>query len=100
MNKFIVTLDVGTREQRNAVTEIFKKKEWKLWHWMEDVWLLAQVPDEVTSKVIAEELEAHPLMAGKPNIVIRIPDSTESTYWGRGNKDGWEWMAQFWGNPG
>jgi hypothetical protein len=47
MSKFIVTLDVGTRDQRNTVTDLFRKKEWRIWHWMEDVWLLAQVPDEV-----------------------------------------------------
>jgi hypothetical protein len=101
MNKFIVALDVGTRDQRNAVTEIFQKKGWKLWHWMEDLWLLAEVPDKVTSKDISEELDAHPLIGtNKIKIVIRVPGSAESTYWGRGSRDSWEWMSRFWGKSG
>lgn len=101
MSKFIVTLDGGTIDQRNAVTNIFLKKEWRIWHWMEDLWLLSEVPDEVTAQAISEEIYAHPVLKEKvKSVVIRIPDSAVLTYWGRGSKKGWDWMAQFWGKPG
>lgn len=101
MSKFIVSLDVGTRDQRNAVTDIFLKKGWKLWHRMEDVWLISEVPEHITAKDISLELDAHPLIGEKTKqLVIRVPDSKESSYWGRGPKDGWDWMARFWGRPG
>ena len=100
MNKFLVAIDVGTREQRNAVTEIFQKKDWKLWHWMEDVWLLSQVPDEVTSKAVSDELESHPLIGKKAKVIIRISASGQQTYFGHSVKEAWDWMAQFWGTAG
>lgn len=101
MSKFLVALDVGTRDQRNALTDLFQKRGWNVWHWMEDIWLLAAVPDEITPKAIAGEISAHLVFqTGAKFIIIRITDSGKITYWGRGSKEGWEWMARFWGSSG
>jgi hypothetical protein len=101
MSKFMVALDVGTREQRNTITDLFQKKGWNVWHWMEDVWLLAEVPDEITSQAISEEIGSHSLFQKNAKfVVIGITDSEKTTYWGRGSKEGWAWMTQFWGNAG
>jgi len=100
MSKFIVAIDVGTREQRNAITIMFQSKGWQLWHWMEDVWLLALVPDNVSAHQISEEMAQNPLIGQKTRVVIKLPESVPSTYWGHCAKDAWEWMARFWGGPG
>src|SRR4030095_5462316 len=99
MRKFIVTLDVGTREQRNAITELFQSKNWQLWHWMEDVWLLSEVPDTVTSREIAEEMNSIPLVQYKRKLILRVPEGM-STYYGNNPKESWNWMARFWGRAG
>ena len=99
MNKFVVTLDVGTVEQRNAVTEHFKSKGWQLWHWMEDVWLLAQVPPEITSQMITDELTANPIIATKRRLVLLIPGNSALSFWGYSVPDSWKWMKEFWGIP-
>lgn len=99
MSKFIIALDGGTREQRNAVTALLQGKGWKLWHWMEDLWLLSQVPDNITSKQISEELFKNPLIGKKVKIVIQVSDNAPKTYWGDCNPDSWKWMAEFWGKP-
>ena len=100
MSKFIVTLDVGTREQRNAITAMFQAKGWQQWHWLEDVWLLAEVPPSVTSRALSEEISNNPLIGPKAKLVIKLPDDAHLTHWGNASKDGWDWMAKFWGNAG
>lgn len=99
MNRFIVTLNVGTVEQRNAVTEIFRMKGWPLWHWMEDVWLLAKVPESINAKEITEILMEHPVIGKKAHLVLRIPQGSAAPYWGQCHPDAWKWMKEFWDSP-
>ena len=99
MNRFIVTLNVGTLEQRNAVTEIFRLKKWPVWHWMEDVWLLARVPDAITAQNITEILSVHPLIGDKTKLVFRIPEGIATPFWGHNAPEAWKWMYQCWNSP-
>ena len=97
MSKFIVTLDVGTLAQRNAVTEHFQRKGWNCWHWMEDTWLLATLPRNITAQTITDELEMVPVIAKKRKMVIGIDDDAAMTYWGHAPQDAWQWMKTYWG---
>jgi hypothetical protein len=59
---------------------------------MEDLWLIADAPEGITARDISEELDAHPIIGEKTKIVIRVPDSKESSYWGRDHRmvgNGW-----------
>lgn len=100
MSKFVVMLENGTREQQNAITEIFKLKGWDLWHRMEGIWLLSGIPENITSREIAEEITQTSSIGPKIKLVLKIPDTAQMTYWGNAPKEGWEWMAKFWGKVG
>jgi hypothetical protein len=93
--KLQVALDVGTREQRDAITFHLNAKGWKLWHWYQDLWLLAEVPDEVTPRRLWEELRALPPLSQKSVLVMGL-DGTPS-YYGNAPRDSWDWMADYWG---
>jgi len=99
MNRFIVVLDVASREQRNAVTALFQSLSWPVWHHMEDVWLLANVPINITPRAISESIEKLTIVGKHRVMVVRIPEGF-SPYWGHASGDGWKWMTEFWGQPG
>lgn len=99
MNRFIIALDRGNREQRNAVTAFLQAKGWQVWHHMEDLWLLADVPDGVSSKELADEIESISLIGDHTKFVVKIEGNPRITHWGRANKEGWIWMKEFWGSP-
>jgi hypothetical protein len=99
MKRFIIILDGGDREKRNAITSFLQAKGWYLWHHMEDVWLVTNVPALVNARSISEEISKIPLIGGHPKLVMRVPDGP-SNYWGNAPKDAWEWMSKFWqGDP-
>jgi hypothetical protein len=99
MSKYVVILKEGDREQRNAITALLQGKGWALWHRMEDVWLLAKVPPEITARKLSDEISALPQVGQKAKLVMKFPDGSVA-YWGNSHKEGWDWMSQFWGRPG
>ncbi len=48
---------VFNHERRNLITEYLNKKCWEVWHWMEDLWLVANLPDETTPTILTRELD-------------------------------------------
>lgn len=98
MSRFVVALNGGTVDQRNALTALFSGEKWELWHHFEDLWILADVPADVTSRAISEKVM--PLIGGKAHLVIKIQDPAQITCWGVASKKGWEWMWKRFGKPG
>ena len=98
MSKFVIGLNNGSREQRNAITTMLQAKKWGFWHNVEDMWLVAAAPDTLTSKALYEEIISNPLIGESAlMVVIRIPSETNMTFWGKAKKDGWLWMSKYWG---
>lgn len=102
MKKFILVLNVGLQPTKDAITNYLRAKGWPIWHWFENLWLLSNVPDNVTAQSLSEEILAliAPIAPGPltSHIVIDASDKP-SAYFGRGPKEGWEWMLQNWGRP-
>lgn len=95
MNRTVVAIDLGNADQNNAVTVYAKTKDWHVWHWLENVWLLEGVSDELTPRVIWEEIRALPGMSNVKGIVFRT--GTKPLYWGNNDQESWVWMREFWG---
>lgn len=98
MPRFVVIADKLTAQQQDALTNFVKAKGWNFWHWFESTWLLHDVPESITSKQIAEEIDATPLLSGKSIIAMKVSGPID--YWGRSPKESWDWMQENWGRPG
>lgn len=100
MSRFIIALNAGNLEQRNAITSLIQARGWPVWHHFEDIWLVAGVPSDVTSKALYEQFQKISVIGDHSLLVLKIEDDTTLWHWGRAHKDGWAWMKEFWGNSG
>ena len=96
MNRFIVALNGGSRDQRNALTALFQAKAWPVWHYFEDLWLLSEIPENVTAKSLHSELEKIAVIGEHSIVILKIAEGQHEFY-GRANPEGWEWMKKSWG---
>jgi hypothetical protein len=94
-NRFLIALTSGNVIQRNAVTEFIRAKGWKVWHWIEDLWLLTDVPPEVSPRTLWDDLIQAPTLKVAKGLVMRL--DSEMKYWGGNDPESWEWMKQNWG---
>lgn len=93
--KYIIALDSGTADARDAITNHLLAKGWKVWHWIEDLWLVSGLPDDMTPRLLWEELNAMPSVEKVNGLVMRT--DPDLTYWGKGKRDSWKWMKEYWG---
>jgi hypothetical protein len=96
--KFVVVLN-GAPHFRDLITEHFTAAGCRVWHWYADLWLLSEVPDELTAGALYQEIEqAVPTMIFSTLIVLEM--GPELRYYGRAPKaEAWDWMRQYWGTP-
>jgi hypothetical protein len=94
MSQFIICIDNGNANIRNAITNYLRDSGWGYWHWVDDVWLTAGVPDSMTSKLLWERLEKLPDIAGQSVLVFRVSNDTEC--YGRLKPGAWEWFKKNW----
>ena len=95
--KMIVALNVGTREQRDAITLHLNAKGWRWWHFYADLWLLADVPDAITPQVLWREFDRLPPLNGKSILITTVPDDAMS-FFGVAVPEAWSWMSNNWGD--
>ena len=97
MKRFVViTLDQGTKERRDAITEVVKQLGLGWWHWFQDSWMIPNVPAETTPKAIYAKLESVECLKLASIVVLAfdgVPD-----HWGRANPDSWKWLKDY-GKP-
>jgi len=79
---------------KNSITIYLQSTGWQIWHWFEDLWLVAGVPDNFTAKDLAAALEVRSLAATGSFLVLQIEG--ESLYYGRAVKEAWQWMYDNW----
>jgi hypothetical protein len=61
-----------TANQRDRVTLYLNNKPWDVWHWFEDMWLIAGVPDDVTKDELGKEIRS--VIPGQKYILARMPE--------------------------
>jgi hypothetical protein len=85
-------------DQRNQITlNLEAKKDWQVWHWFENIWLVVIPPDdEITPVALRREMES---FLGESKHLLIMQVSQPITFSGRGNPDGWAWMYKNWGTP-
>ena len=91
--RFVVTTPRLPAEQQDRITAFLQGKGWQVWHWLPDIWLLAEVPNTHSAKSISEALDS--LIGTSARIVFSIEGPSE--YFGKSSKDSWAWMVQYWG---
>jgi hypothetical protein len=95
---FMIAIDSGTAEQQDAITAHLQRKGYRVWHWIENLWLLAQVPVGTTPKMIWEQLDALPEVGSIPMLITA--SNGASSFYGRLAPHAWKWMAEYWGHAG
>jgi hypothetical protein len=76
MSRYIVVTNSAaiTKENRNALTVFFEGKGWSVWHWFEDLWLLDNVPNDLSIGHLRDEI-----LATFPAVKQFLIMSTEGT---------------------
>ena len=98
--EFVVAIQGGSADSRDKITQYVKGRGWGFWHWFDDVWLIAGVPEETTAKELYLHLSSLSKELETVSLLIFSMDKKESrSHWGRSNPDGWEWMRTNWGSP-
>ena len=101
MSKFIISAKEPVAGRKDIVSRFVDSKKWPYWHWFDDLWLLAEVPESHNAKSIYDELmSAYPDLEEMTVIVFEVKDDSPQSYWGKTHKDGWEWMKKYWVNSG
>jgi hypothetical protein len=95
MSRVVIAIDHGTPDQNNAVTVYANTKGWHVWHWIENVWLLTDVPEELTPRAVWEEVIALPGMLMVKGVVFRVEGLP--LFWGGNSSESWDWMKTYWG---
>ena len=94
-NRFVIALDNGTPEQQDVITQFLKSKGYEFWHWIEDLWLLSNVPVGTTPRSLWQELNELPEIAGQNMIVLMMNSSI--AHWGQLPQSAWLWLSKNWG---
>jgi hypothetical protein len=75
MAKTIIIMTDSARidvRDRNSITRQLASKGWKTWHWFEDVWIVVELPDELSLSELRHELSG--IIQPKSHIlVVSVP---------------------------
>lgn len=91
--RFVVATQRLTAEQQDRVTAFVRGKGWQVWHWLPDIWLLAEVPSTYSAKSVSEAFDS--LIEASERVVFSIDGPSE--YFGKSSTDSWAWMGKYWG---
>ncbi len=91
MRRFVIAIDEGTQEERNAITGYLKGKVgW--WHWLADVWLVATSKQDVDVNSLRIALKK---MAPGKNVIVLSVDG-DHDWAGFMPKLSHEWFRKNW----
>jgi len=86
----------ATKSSRDAITFHLESMGWPAWHWFEDIWLVANVPDEVGVSALRDAIRALPAFSqSNPDILI-FPIKGVTDHSGFLSKDAIPWLKQYW----
>jgi hypothetical protein len=98
-DRFVISTsaDQVTAYSKSVLTQYLQLRNWNVWHWQEDTWLIVRESSGLTPKQLNAELgKAIPEL--KNNLMI-LKIEGRSSYGGFQIKDSWDWMRDFWGRP-
>lgn len=99
MKSFIVATNSAPTIVRDALTAFLQTRPWGYWHHVNDLWIIAELPDEYTAQKLWNEITtAVPIC--EPVTMLVLSMDQPRTYWGRGPRPGWDWLKQYFGNSG
>lgn len=94
--KLLIALDSATPPQRDAVTGFVRENGWCCWHWLGDVWLIADAPDEVTPRGLWLDLiGSDPALTPVKGLVLKM--GQWMTFFGGNDPESWVWLLRNWG---
>jgi hypothetical protein len=96
--KFIVALH-GTPHFRDPITQYLLAKDWRVWHWYADLWLVSDVPDgEAAGSIYQGVKDSIPTITSA--CLLILDTNSEHHYYGTAPKaEAWIWMKEHWGVP-
>jgi hypothetical protein len=95
MNRTVLAIDRGSVDQANAITIYALARGWHVWHWLEGLWLLAGLPDEMTPPALWQEVIRLPGLLSIRGLAFRV--GSEPLVWGGNAPESWAWLLQYWG---
>ncbi|HEY4281452.1 MAG TPA: hypothetical protein VGM62_00195 [Chthoniobacterales bacterium] len=84
--------DIATAEERNRITQVLEKRDWLVWHWFEDLWLVVNPKNPIATSTLYREVRK---IMGK-NRFILITRVKPDDLVGFGPVPGWKWTDQNW----
>jgi len=94
---FIVVLDSGGVEQRDAISLYLQAQGFHFWHWVDNVWLISDAPVGLSPSQLWERLAALPSLGGQKMLVLGLNSSR--SFFGNLDQRAWPWLQKFWGIP-
>lgn len=93
----MIALDASMEYQQDAINSYLLNEKLNVWHWLESVWLLADVPAHLNPRSLWIRLET---IAGPAPIVGLVTTLAQPPiHWGTIDPESWKWLYQFWGAP-
>lgn len=94
--RFVAIVDDASKEQQDTVTNWLRSTPLGFWHYLTDVWLIADWQDKHTTVTIRDQFRA--LLPGKTTLVLTVEDP--NAWAGFGPSDGFKWLHSTWaGKP-
>jgi hypothetical protein len=98
VKRFILVTNIAADDSRsrNALTAFLNAKGFSVWHWFTDLWLLSNVPINLSASQLRQEImQAVPSIT---NFMIFSPDSAND-YAGFVPTPSISWLDEHWRKP-
>ncbi len=95
--RFIVATDSAstTNDIRNAVTAFLEGKGWSVWHWFQDLWLVANAPESTRLVILRDEIVR--AVPGLKTVMIMSTEGIKE-HGGLVPSDSVAWIEEHWKN--
>jgi hypothetical protein len=90
--RFVVVVDDATKAEQDVVTNWLKTTPLEFWHYLSDLWLVADGQDQHTTITIRDQLKA--LLPQKTVLILTI-DQAEA-WAARGPVEKFKWLHTTW----
>jgi len=79
-------------EARNGLTTFLQQQQWEIWHWMEDLWLIANAPESLSIGKLRKDI--HRILGD--NAAFFIVRATSAPITGYVSSDSVAWLTSNW----
>jgi hypothetical protein len=79
---------------KNALTAYLQGKGWQVWHWFDELWLIAAA-DNVSAEELSREIRTIPGFHPQVHHIVMKLDG-DADYFGWAPREAWDWMSKNW----